>query len=56
MLDVNTIVFVGNKNPMQEIIDMARERNIAILATEYTMYEACGKLYSLGLPACVRNA
>ena len=56
MLDVNAIVFVGNKNPMQEIIDMARERNIAILATEYTMYEACGKLYSLGLPACVRNA
>jgi predicted transcriptional regulator len=55
MLDVNAIVFVGNKKPMPGIIDMAREKNIAVLATKYPMYEACGKLYSLGLPACVRN-
>ncbi|NLX71542.1 MAG: hypothetical protein GX024_11785 [Clostridiales bacterium] len=56
MLDVNAIVFVGNKIPMPEIIDMAKERNIIILSTKYTMYEACGKLYSLGLPGCVRNS
>jgi len=50
MLDVSAIVFVRGKIPQEEIIEMAIERGIVILTTDYTLYEACGKLYQHGLP------
>lgn len=49
MLDINIIIFVRDKIPNDEIIDMAKELGIHILSTSYTMYEACGKLYQGGL-------
>lgn len=52
MLDVCAIVFVRGKIPTQEILDMASERNIAVMTTNYTLYEACGRLYKTGLPPC----
>ena len=33
----------------QDMIDLAEECGIAVLATPITMYEACGILYSNGL-------
>jgi len=56
ILDVTAIVFVRGKIPAQEVIDMAKERGIVVLATEYTMYEACGRLYNMGLPGCTRES
>jgi len=56
ILDVTAIVFVGGRTPAQEIVDMAKKMGIAVLATEYTMYEACGRLYSAGLPGCTRES
>lgn len=50
MLDVSCIVFVRGKQPTSEMIQMARDRDIAILATKYTLYVACGRLYQHGLP------
>jgi len=52
MLDVWAIVFVRGKMPAKEILDMASERNIAVMTTNYTLYEACGRLYKTGLPPC----
>jgi len=52
MLDVYAIVFVRGKIPAKEILDMAVERNIAVMTTRDTLYEACGKLYETGLPPC----
>lgn len=52
MLDVWAIVFVRGKIPAKEILEMASERNIAVMTTNYTLYEACGKLYKTGLPPC----
>lgn len=49
MLDVSLIVFVRGKNPSEEILDMAVERGIAILRSNYTLFDACGILYSAGL-------
>ena len=51
MLDVRCIVFVRGKRPTEEMIEMAEEREIVLLGTEGTLYEACGKLYVQGLPA-----
>ncbi len=49
MLDVSLIVFVRGKNPSEDILEMAVERDIAILRTAHTLYEACGILYQKGL-------
>lgn len=49
MLDVQMIVFVRGKIPAGDVLDMAEERGIAIVATACTLYEACGRLYTNGL-------
>ena len=49
VLDVSAIVFVRGKIPSQDIINMAIERSIILLTTQYTLFEACGILYNAGL-------
>lgn len=49
MLDINAIVFVRGKIPPQEVIEMAKDMEIALLATKHTLYTSCGILYSNGL-------
>lgn len=50
MLDVLLIVFVRGKIPGQDVLDMAKDRGIAVIGTPRTLYEACGILYKNGLP------
>lgn len=49
MMDIKAIMFVRGKSPSQAMIDMANEKSIALLATDYPMFRACGLLYSNGL-------
>ncbi|MBQ9976689.1 MAG: hypothetical protein IJP16_09275 [Clostridia bacterium] len=49
MMDMLCIVFVRNKKPTQEILDLAEENGIVIMTTDKRMYDACGILYSNGL-------
>ena len=49
MMDMNCIVFVRSKMPTAEMIELARDSGIVLLATSKRMYEACGILYSNGL-------
>ena len=49
MVDVCGIVFVRGKKPGEEILQLAKERNIGILCTEKTLYESSGILYTHGL-------
>lgn len=55
MLDLDAIIFVRGKRPCEDIIQMAREHNIALLATKHTMYTAAGVLYSNGLMGLMNN-
>lgn len=50
MLDVVAVVFVRGKVPSADIIEAAEEAGISLLSTDYTLYEACGRLYKCGLP------
>lgn len=50
--ELSAIVFVRGKMPGTEILQVAKECDIPVLLTKYTMFEACGILYKLGLPAC----
>ena len=49
MMDMKCIVFVRSKLPTAEMIELANESNIVLLATNKRLYEACGILYSNGL-------
>ena len=49
MMDMLCIVFVRNKKPTQEILDLAEENGIVVMTTEKRMYDACGVLYANGL-------
>ena len=49
MMDMLCIVFVRGKKPTQEMIELATDSGITILATDMRLYEACGKLYMNGL-------
>ena len=49
MMDMRCIVFVRGKEPTADIVNLARDAGIVVLATELRMYVACGLLYSEGL-------
>ena len=49
MMDIICIVFVRGKVPDENMIEMAREREIALLSTGHRMFSACGMLYEKGL-------
>jgi len=49
MLDMQAVVFVRAKKLTEEVIALAKESGIAVLSTDYRMFETCGKLYAKGL-------
>jgi len=49
MKDMMCVVFVRGKRPTLEIISIAEEMGICVLATEHTMFTACGLLYQAGM-------
>jgi predicted transcriptional regulator len=49
---INAIVFVRGKMPPEETIALAEERGIPLMASKYTMFETCGRLYKAGLASC----
>jgi predicted transcriptional regulator len=49
MMDIICIVFVRGKKPDDNIVELAAEKNIAVLTTSNRMFEACGILYENGL-------
>lgn len=55
MLDIYCIVFIRGKTPQDDLLEMAKERGIAVLTTKHTLYMACGILYAHGLRGCERS-
>ena len=49
MVEIKCIVFVRGKIPGQEILSLAAERDIVVMASPKRMYDACGLLYTNGL-------
>lgn len=46
MMDMKCIVFVRGKAPGADILDLARERDLVVMASPLRMFLACGRLYS----------
>jgi len=49
MMDMRCIVFVRGKIPSEDVIKLADDSGMVVLATNERMYVACGKLYENGL-------
>lgn len=49
MMDMRCIVFVRGKRPSADVVELADDCGIVVLASEERMYTACGKLYTNGL-------
>ncbi|NIP87156.1 MAG: hypothetical protein GTO03_16985 [Planctomycetales bacterium] len=54
MADVAAILVVRGKVPPAETVNLANQVGIPILGTDLIMFEACGRLFGAGLPACKR--
>lgn len=50
--DMKAIVFVLDKRPDKETIEMARQKGISLMVTSFSRFTACGKLYGKGLKSC----
>jgi predicted transcriptional regulator len=49
MMDMRCIVFVRDKKPSEEMIELAEEADIVLLSSPKRMFDACGILYNGGL-------
>lgn len=49
MMDMKCIVFVRGKVPDENMLALARDRQIVVMTTGQRMYVACGLLYTGGL-------
>ncbi len=52
MADIKAICFVRGKKPSGEVIALAKEKDITLLATPLPLFEACGRLHRKGLLGC----
>lgn len=49
MMDITAICFVRGKTPTEDVISLAKDKNITLMHTSYPLYIACGMLYEKGL-------
>lgn len=49
MMDITAIVFVRGKVPDDEIVEMAKKKDMVLMSTDLPLYIACGELYQHGL-------
>lgn len=49
MADIKFIVFVRNKKANHEMLALAKENNMCILESPFTLFKASGLLYQAGL-------
>jgi predicted transcriptional regulator len=49
--DIKAVCVVRGKVPERETVSLAKQKEIPLFTTQYTMFEACGILYQNGLRA-----
>jgi predicted transcriptional regulator len=49
IMDIAAIIMIRGKIPSQEVIQLAEELHVPILATRFPQFEAAGLLYAKGL-------
>ena len=47
--DLRAIIFVHDKRPGPQVVDLARSKKIPLLTTKHNLFDACGVLHDGGL-------
>lgn len=55
MMDISTVLLVRGKKPCKEILELAQENSVTVLATNYTMFKTCGLLVVNGMKGIESN-
>jgi len=50
--DIKAVVFVLDKRPDRETVEMAKQKGITLVVTRLSRFTACGRLYAAGLGSC----
>lgn len=51
MMDIGLVIFVRGKCPPDEVVEMARQRDMVVLLTRCRLFSACGRMYESGIGA-----
>lgn len=49
MATLDIVVFVRNKKPSGDMVELAEENGMVLIATAYSMFKTCGLLYQAGI-------
>ncbi len=49
MIDLKAVIFVRNKTPEQETIELAQKKGISLYKAPYSLFACCGLLYQAGV-------
>ena len=49
MATLDVVLFVRNKKPTEDMIELAEENDMILIQCEYSMFKTCGLLYQAGL-------
>lgn len=55
MADIRAIIFVRDKKPQAETLNIASQENIPLITSPFGMFELCGRLHQAGLPSFESN-
>ena len=49
MASLDIVVFVRNKKPTDDMIELAEENDMVLIGTSYSMFKTCGLLFDAGI-------
>lgn len=49
MSDIPAVIFIQDRIPSNDVIELATQKKIVLMVSNYSMYFACGHLYLAGL-------
>ena len=49
MATLDIVVFVRNKKPTDDMIELAEENDMVLVGTSYSMFKTCGLLFDAGV-------
>lgn len=55
MLDIEVVLLVRGKIPSNKVVELAKESNIILLSTDYTMFNTSGMMYQDGIKGVKYN-
>ena len=49
MANLQAVLFVRNKRPSDDMIELAEDNDMVLLCSEYSMFKTCGLLWDMGI-------